>query len=322
MDRRDFLVATTAVSLVPPLLPSPSIAGGHSFAYEKTRRMILGSEMAYVDTGPDGAAGRTVVFLHGNPTSSYLWRNIIPYAEGGARVIAPDLIGMGDSDQPEIAYTYGDHAAHLHGLLDALDLSEVVLVLHDWGSALGFDWAEQNRDRVAGIAFMEAMLPPVMPFASFEAMGPQMGEVFAMLRSEAGAAVVLGENFFVEEILRNFGSATPLSDEVMAEYRRPFPTPESRLPTLQWPREIPIAGEPPETAAVIERYWAWFRDTDMPKLMLHAEPGALIPPQAAAFLQAELQNLTSVALGAGVHFVQEDHPDAIGRALADWLTTF
>ncbi len=319
MDRRTFLSSTAAITLPVPLALGPGLlhADGHGFPYRKSRMEIAGHQMAYVDTG----AGQPIVFLHGNPTSSYLWRNIITYVTTTHRAIAPDLIGMGDSDQPDLAYTYADHAEHLHGLLDALDLQDVILVLHDWGSALGFDWAEQNRDRVSAIAFMEAMLPPAMPFASLDAMGPPANELFAMLRSPAGEEAVLQGNVFVEEILRNFGTLQPLSDDVMAAYRAPFPTPASRRPTLQWPREVPIAGEPAHTAEVITRYGAWMLETDLPKLMFHVTPGALIPPPAAAFLQANMTNLTAVDLGPGAHFIQEDYPDEIGQALADWTLT-
>ncbi len=164
------------------------------------------------------------------------------------------------------------------------------------------------------------MLPPVMPFPSLEAMGP-FEDLFRTLRTEGpGEEMVLNQNFFVEEILGKMGVASPLSEEVLAAYRAPFPTPEDRRPTLQWPREIPIGGAPAETDAVIRRYSAWFLDTSIPKLMLHAEPGALIPPEAAAWLAGHLTNLETVYLGPGVHFLQEDHPDTIGRAIADWLT--
>ena len=313
MKRRTFLTHASLATAAASLGRSPAAA---SSLPGKRTMTILGSDMAYVDAG----RGAPVVFLHGNPTSSYLWRNIIPHVSGSHRAIAPDLIGMGDSAKPEIAYRYGDHAAHLHGLLDALDLTDATLVLHDWGSALGLDWASRNAGRLRGIAFMEAMLPPAMPFASYEAMGP-FADLFRTLRTEGpGEELVLGENFFVEKVLGKMGVATPLDEETLAAYRAPFPTPESRLPTLQWPREIPIGGRPADVDAVMRSYSEWFLASDLPKLMFHADPGALVPPEAARWLESNLSNLETVFLGAGAHFLQEDHAPAIGQNLARWLT--
>ena len=315
MKRRDFLRTSGAVgvSLAAPL---PLRAATADTAFRHKRSTILGHQMAYIDHG----RGQPVVFLHGNPTSSYLWRNILPRIADTHRVIAPDLIGMGKSEQPDLAYTYADHAAHLHGLLDSLDLQNVVLVVHDWGSALGLDWAEQNRDRVAAVAFMEAMLPPVMPFESYEAMGEEIGGMFRALRTPGqGEAMVLEQNFFIEEVLGKIGVATPLDQATLDAYRAPFPTPESRRPTLQWPREIPIGGTPETTDTVIRRYSAWFLQSPMPKLMFHVEPGALIPPQAADWLKANTRNLQTVFLGPGAHFIQEDYPTEIATELARWL---
>ncbi|MBM2576076.1 haloalkane dehalogenase [Jannaschia sp. Os4] len=294
-----------------------------AFPYEKRVAEVLGTTMAYVDTGPDGGDGPAVLMLHGNPTSSYLWRNVIPHVADDHRVIAPDLIGMGDSGKPDIAYTYADHAMHLDALLAELDLDEVVLVVHDWGSVLGMEIArgEEGSGRVRGLAFMEAIIPPALPAPSLEAMGERNGELFAFLRSDEGQEAILQGNFFVEEILGKVAVATPLPEDVMDAYRAPFPTPESRRPTAEWPRQVPIAGEPAETAAVIAANGDWLYSTDLPKLMLSVVPGALMPPPVVAHVEANASNLTHVALGAGVHFVQEDHPDAIGRALSDWLAT-
>ncbi len=271
--------------------------------------------MAYVDEG----SGQPVVFLHGNPTSSYLWRNIIPYVTGSRRAIAPDLIGMGDSDKPDISYTYDDHARHLHALLDALDLSDIILVIHDWGSSLGLHYARENPDRVAAVVFMEAMVPPAFPFESYAAMG-SFGDLFKALRTKgSGEQMVLEENFFVETILAKMGVATPLGPGAMENYRRPYPTPQSRIPTLQWPREIPIGNEPADVALAIRSNSSWLLETDVPKLMFYADPGALIPMPAAAWLTANLKNIETRFLGAGLHFVQEDHPHLIGQGIADWL---
>ena len=313
MNRRDFLsttAAAAAVTLVPPL---PAFAT--ELPVEKSTMPVLGHNMAFVDQG----TGRPVVFLHGNPTSSYLWRNIIPYVTDTHRAIAPDMIGMGDSAKPDIAYTYQDHADHLFGLLDALDLRDAVLVVHDWGSALGFHYARTRPDRVSAVAFMEALVPPALPFPSYEAMGP-FEEMFRNFRTPGiGERIVLEENFFIDQLLGNVMVATPLSDEVLAEYNRYYPTPESRLPALQWPREIPIGGEPAISTAAVEANNAWLLESEVPKLLLYAEPGAIIPPQAAEWLAANVPNLETHFVGAGVHFIQEDQPEAIGSKLAEWL---
>ena len=315
MNRREILMSSVAALAI--TASRPAWATPANFAYGKKRLVVLGHEMAYVDAGE----GDPVVFLHGNPTSSYLWRNILPSIEVTHRVIAPDLIGMGDSQKPDIAYTYPDHARHLHGLLDALDLQNVTLVLHDWGSALGLDWATNNSDRVRAVAFMEAILPPAAPAPSYEAMGP-FGELFKAWRTPGvGEKMILQDNFFIDEVLAKMGVAKPLGENVLAHYNSHYPTPASRRPLLQWPREVPVAGKPAHSVEVVRRYSQWFLESDIPKLMIHAEPGALIPPEAAEYLKANLKNLNTVNIGAGVHFLQEDNPEAISSALADWLGT-
>ncbi len=315
MNRRELLISTAAIGAMVINRPAWAMTGSE-FGYEKSRLTVLGNEMAYVDAGQ----GEPVVFLHGNPTSSYLWRNILPAIEKTHRVIAPDLIGMGDSSKPDIVYTYPDHVDHLHGLLDALDLQNVTLVVHDWGSALGLDWAAKNEDRVKAIAFMEAILPPGAPMPSYEAMGP-FGELFKAWRTpKVGEKMILEENFFIDEVLAKMGVATPLNADVLAHYNSYYPTSESRRPLLQWPREVPIGGEPAHSVEAVNRYSEWFFDSDAPKLMIHAEPGALIPPEAAEYLKANLKNLTTVNIGAGVHYLQEDNPDAIASSLSEWLS--
>lgn len=306
-----------ALALATALPAAAQEAPSAEMPYDKRRVAVLGTEMAYVDEGE----GPVVLFLHGNPTSSYLWRNVIPHVADDHRAIAPDLIGFGDSAKPDIGYTFADHAAHLDAFVEALGLSDVTLVVHDWGSILGMRHARLNEDAVRGLAFMEAGVPPALPAPSLDAMGPQNAELFAALRSPQGEAMVLEGNFFVEEVLGRIGVVTPLSDEVMAHYREPFPTSESRLPTLVFPRQVPIAGEPADVVAEVEANGEWLYATDLPKLMLHAQPGALMPPPVVAYVEANAANLTAVDLGAGVHFLPEDHPDAIGRALDAWLDT-
>ncbi|MDT5290927.1 MAG: haloalkane dehalogenase [Mycobacterium sp.] len=275
---------------------------------------INGARMAYVDEG----AGDAVVFQHGNPTSSYLWRNVMPHLEGLGRLVACDLIGMGGSDKlgdsgPD-RYHYAEQREFLFALWDSLDLGDrVVLVLHDWGSALGFDWAKQHRDRVAGIAYMEAIAMPI-GWADFP--GPE-SDVFKGFRSPAGESMVLEQNLFVEAVLPG-GIQRKLSDEEMDHYREPFRRPgEDRRPTLSWPRNIPIEGEPADVVAIVESYGAWLAQSDVPKLFVNAEPGAIIRGRVRDFVRS-WPHQAEVTV-PGVHFIQEDSPAEIGSAVADFV---
>lgn len=316
MNRRHFL-ASTGASALALATPAPALAALPDFPWAKNHLKIDGHKMAYVDNG----TGRPVIFLHGNPTSSYLWRGVLPYVETANRVIAPDMIGMGDSDKPDLAYTYDDHARHLHGLLDALNLSDAVLVLHDWGGALGFDWAMQNTDRVAAIAYMETIAPPVMPFDSYEAMGP-LGDMFKAWRTPGvGEKMILEDNMFINEVLGKIGVAAPLSAETLAAYNSYYPDAASRAPLLAWPREVPIGGEPANTVSLTNRIADFLTTDDRPKLLFHVTPGAITPPEAVEWMQANVSNLTTIHLGPGAHFIQEDYPDEIGIALAEWIAT-
>ncbi|MEO1346692.1 MAG: haloalkane dehalogenase [Pseudomonadota bacterium] len=324
LTRRTLLKASAATAGLAAALPAfaQSFTPSAGMPYAKKYIEVNGSNMAYVDEGE----GPVVLFLHGNPTSSYLWRNIIPFVLDNIpavtsqyRAIAPDLIGMGDSDKPDIGYTFAEHADYLDGFIAALGLEDITLVIHDWGSVLGMRYARMNESNVKAVAFMEAGIPPALPAPSLEAMGEPSSQLFGMLRSPAGEEAVLQGNFFVEEVLGKMAVATPLSQEVLDNYRAPFPTPESRKPTLVWPRQVPIAGEPADTAAVITANGEWLYSTEMPKLMLHVAPGALMPPPVVEYVKANASNLEDVFLGPGVHFVQEDHPEAIGRALRDWI---
>ncbi|MEM8776760.1 MAG: haloalkane dehalogenase [Pseudomonadota bacterium] len=286
------------------------------FPFEKKITPVLESEMAYIDKGD----GPPVVFLHGNPTSSYLWRNIMPNAlESGFRVIAPDLIGMGQSGKPNIGYTFSEHATYLNAFLDGLDLSDVTLVVHDWGSALGMLWARNNPERVSRIAYMEAIIPPGMPVASFSDMPKELADFFSMVRTEQGAELILGQNFFVETVLPNLGVLRNMQDAEMAAYRAPFPTPESRLPTLVWPRQIPIEGTPEDVVQEVLANGEWLTKSDIPKLLFHAEPGSLMPKPVVEWHAKNVPNLEVRFLGAGLHFLQEEHPHLIGQGLADWM---
>ncbi len=286
-----------------------------AFPFEKATVEVEDSHIAYVDEGE----GRPVLFLHGNPTSSYIWRNVIPYVSDDHRAIAPDLIGMGDSGKPDIAYTFEDHARYIDGFIAALDLEDVVLVLHDWGAGIGMRYARRNPDNVAGLAFMEAVSPPSLPVAGYDAMPPDLAEFFRTLRSPAGEELVLEQNSFVEQVLPGLGVVRELTEAEMAAYRAPYPTPASRLPTLQWPREIPIGGEPAFAAEEVAANGDWLVASPLPKLLFYAEPGLLFPEPAVDWLRANLTNLETRFLGAGTHYLQEDHPHLIGQGLADWL---
>ncbi len=287
---------------------TPSAADPHP----RRRAAVLDSEIAYVDTGK--ADGRPVVFLHGNPTSSYLWRNIIPHLAEGNRCLAPDLIGMGDSGvSSDGDYTFATHARYLDAWLAAMDLRDAVFVVHDWGSALGFHWAHRNQDRVAGIAYMEALVRPV----SWADWPDGAREFFQALRSPAGDDMVLTKNLFVEVLLPR-AVARGLSDAEMAHYRKRFTEPgESRRPTLTWPRQIPIDGEPADVVAIAEGYSQWLASSDLPKLFINADPGSILVGEQREFCRA-WPNQTEVTV-PGLHFIQEDSPDQIGEAVADFV---
>ena len=286
--------------------------------YEKKFATVFDRQMAYVDVGQ---GPRTVVLLHGNPTSSYLWRDVIPHLEGLGRCIAPDLIGMGDSDKLADSgpgrYTFAEHRRFLDAFLVGLGLTAaggIVFVVHDWGSALGFDWARRHPQAVDGIAYMEALVAPVT-WADWpdEARG-----IFQAFRSEKGEELILERNTFVEKILP-LSVLSPLSDEVMEVYRRPFANPgEDRRPTLTWPRQIPIDGEPSDVVADVEAYGKWLgTDDSPPKLFVNADPGSILVGAPREFCRT-WPNQTEVTV-PGRHFVQEDSPDAIGRAVAEFL---
>ena len=274
---------------------------------------VNGKTMSYVEMGE----GDPIIFQHGNPTSSYLWRNIMPHLADQGRCIAIDLIGMGDSDKLEDSgpdrYTLLEHRDYFDGALDALGVtSNVTFVIHDWGSALGFDWANRHRDSVIGIAYMEGIVRPV----SWDDWPEAARGVFQGFRSPAGEDMVLDKNVFVERVLPG-SIIRDLSDEEMEVYRRPFKNPgEERRPTLTWPRQIPIEGEPAEVVELVQSYADWLSKSDMPKLFINAEPGAiLIGPQREFCRSWPNQQEVTVA---GNHFLQEDSPNEIGEAIAQW----
>ncbi len=279
--------------------------------HPRRRVRVLDSEMAYVDTG----AGDPVVFLHGNPTSSYLWRNVIPPVERVARCLAPDLIGMGDSGKAAGgSYRFVDHARYLDAWFDALGLArDVVLVVHDWGSALGFDWAYRHPERVRGVAYMEAIVQPL----SWGEWPAPARAIFQAMRSPAGEEMVLQKNVFVERILP-LSVLRGLTEAEMAVYRRPYrEAGESRRPTLTWPREIPIDGQPADVVAVVARYAAWLAGSDLPKLFVNADPGVILTGTQREFCRTWPSQREITVKGS--HFIQEDSPAEIGRAVADFV---
>ena len=280
--------------------------------YTRHRVNILDSDMAYVDVG----SGDPVVFLHGNPTSSYLWRNVIPHVEQCGRCLAPDLIGMGDSGKnPSGSYRFIDHARYLDAWFEALGLTKnVSLVVHDWGSALGFYWAQRHPDRVKALAYMEAIVRPL----TWEEWPEAATKMFKVFRSPDGEEVVLQKNIFVERILPA-SVLRGLTSEEMEVYRRPYREPgESRRPTLTWPRQIPLAGEPADVVEIVERYGKWLAISPIPKLFINADPGMILVG-AQRELCRTWSNQQEVTV-RGLHFIQEDSPVEIGQAIANFLT--
>jgi haloalkane dehalogenase len=270
----------------------------------------LDSSIHYVESGQ----GDPIVFLHGNPTSSYLWRNVIPRLAGEGRCLAPDLIGMGKSGKPEIAYRFEDHARYLDAWFDALALEGVTLVIHDWGSTLGIHWAKRHEKRVRGIAMMEAILRGI-PWDEFP---KDIADLFRSFRTPGvGETLVLEQNVFVERVLPG-AILRKLSEAEMNAYRAPFPDERSRRPVLAWPRQLPLGGEPAEIMAILGENERWLGTSAVPKLLLTFEPGVLITEGVARWCQNRFRNLTVRKIGPGAHFVQEDHPAEIGDAVKEW----
>jgi len=282
--------------------------------YGKKQIEVLGKTMSYVEEGN----GDPIVFLHGNPTSSYLWRNIIPHLTELGRCIAPDLIGMGDSDKlsgvgPD-SYTFVEHRQYLDALLESLGVTDkVVFVIHDWGSSLGFDWAYRHPAATRGIAYMEAILYHYQ----WDEWPDAASNMFQALRSPAGETMILDKNVFVERILP--GSVLrEMTEEEMTVYRRPYLNPgEDRRATLTWPRQLPIEGEPADVVEIVENYGKFLAESNIPKLFINAEPGAILTGKARDYCRT-WKNQMEVTV-KGNHFIQEDSPDEIGQAIAQFV---
>ena len=282
-------------------------------SYERKVIPVLDSQMAYVDIGE----GDPIVFLHGNPTLSYLWRNIIPYAESEGRCLAPDLIGMGQSGKnPEGTYRFVDHARYLDAWFDAAGVSDkVTLILHDWGSALGFYWAYRNPDKVKAIVYMEAIVRPV----TWDEWPESARKIFQLMRSPAGEELILQKNMFIERILPA-SILRPLSEEEMEAYRRPFAEAgEVRRPTLTWPRQIPVGGEPEDVVQIVEEYAQWVSTSTFPKLFINAEPGSILVGPQREFCRTWANQMEVTVKGS--HFIQEDSPHEIGSSVAEFLSS-
>src|SRR6266850_2384105 len=276
---------------------------------------VLDARMAYHERGE----GAPVLFLHGNPTSSYLWRDVIPELEGYGRLIAPDLIGMGDSAKlpnpgPD-TYRFATHRKYLAGFIDAVigPAQSITFVVHDWGSALGFDWANHHRDRVRGIAYMEGI---PRPFAGWEEWSKAATSIFQGFRSEKGEEMILDRSVFVERVLPG-SILRKLSDAEMAEYRKPFLNREDRWPTLTWPRQIPIGGEPADVKSIVDAYASWMSENQIPKLFINANPGAILTGPLREYCR-RWKNQTEATV-PGTHFIQEDSGATIGRLIGAWM---
>ena len=282
-------------------------------ASTKKKILINNKSIAYVDSG----SGDPIIFLHGNPTSSYLWRNITPHLETQGRCISIDLIGMGDSDKldnpDENSYLFEEHYHYVSAAIESLtDGENISFVIHDWGSALGFNWCFNNPDSVKGIAYMEAIVKEM----TWEDWDNDAKSIFQGFRSDAGESLVLEKNYFIVKVLPG-SIIRALSSDEMNEYRRPFlNSGEDRRPTLSWPREIPIEGQPRNVCEIVNQYAEWMQTNDIPKLFINAEPGAITTGRIREFCRS-WKNQTEVTV-KGKHFVQEDSPDEIGKAISTW----
>ena len=274
---------------------------------------VLGKQIAYVEMGE----GDPIIFQHGNPTSSYLWRNIMPQLQSLGRCIAMDLIGMGDSEKLEdkgnMTYSYDTHKKYFDGFLDAIGVeSNATLVIHDWGSALGFDWANDFPQKVKAICYMEGIVQSM----EWEDWNEDAKGIFQGFRSPAGEEMILEKNLFIEAVLPG-SILRKLSDAEMNEYRRPFNDKKSRRPTLDWPRQIPLENDPPEICRIVDSYSQWMAENNIPKLFINAEPGAILIGKQREFCRT-WKNQKEVTV-KGSHFIQEDSPNEIGNAIFDWL---
>jgi haloalkane dehalogenase len=279
---------------------------------------VLGSKMHYVEGGDLSGNAQVFLFLHGNPSSSYLWRNVMPHIEPLGRVIAVDLVGFGQSDKPDIDYIYQDHSRYVDGFIKALGLKNIVLVIHDWGSVLGLDYAMRNSANVKAVAMMEAIIPPAFPAKDLSLFGGG-AEMFRNFRSpKTGRPLLIDQNIFIEGILLQGTVTRKMSEKEKQAYRKPFLDPKDREPIYVWPNELPIAGSPARNVKVVEAVGEWLKSSSIPKLLLYVSPGAIVNPQSAMWMQENYSNLEAIFVGYGGHYIQEDNPEAIGRNINLW----
>jgi len=284
------------------------------FPYESRYVEVHGSKIHYIEEG----TGDPILFLHGNPTSSYLWRNIIPHLSPLGRCLAMDLVGMGKSDKPDIEYRFFDHARYVEGFIENMGLRNITLVIHDWGSGLGFHYAMRHESNVKGLAFMEAIL---MSIPSWDIFPAEMKGIFQGFRTpDVGWDLIVNQNIFIEQMLPG-GIVRKLTGAEMDRYREPFLEPASRKPVWKWPNEIPIEGQPADVTEAVESYSLKLQQSELPELLFYATPGAIVPPMLVEWCRQNLKNLKTVDVGQGVHYLQEDHPHLIGTEIASWYKT-
>lgn len=306
------------LALMPTIAPkAKNVEAGIGAENPYTYRYVEvnGSRMAYLEAGdPEGPP---ILLVHGNPTSAYLWRNVIPHLENSGRVIAVDLIGMGKSEKPDIPYRFDDHASYFSGFIEAMGLENIVLVLHDWGGGLGVDYTARHKTNVRGIAMFEMAVKPMsLRDADFATR-----YLFGRMRDpDDGYRLIVERNFFVERLLP-MATGRKLSEREMNAYRAPYPTAESRKPVRQWPLEIPLDGVPADNAARMGANYEWLQEADVPLLMLYADPGMIWTKKTRPHLLADLPRMQTVSVGSGIHYLQEVQPTLIGTAIADWLET-
>ncbi|NRT10563.1 MULTISPECIES: haloalkane dehalogenase [Flavobacterium] len=284
-----------------------------AFPFESKFQEVLDSKMHYVDEG-DKNSEHTFLLIHGNPTSSYLWRNIIPYVSALGRVVVPDLIGMGKSDKPDIDYTLKDHIAYLDAFVEKLGLKNVILVIQDWGSGLGFNYANQHRENVKGIVFFEAMVQ----VSYWKNTTKETEALFEKFRDPVeGHNMIVKNNFFIEAMLPMM-AGRELTQEEMDHYRAPYLEEKSRKPLFMWPSQISFDGVPKFTTDIVNSYNEYHKNSDVPKLLFYAEPGLIINRELGEHIAATWKNITAVDLGEGKHYLQESHPHEIGEGIVDW----
>jgi len=283
-----------------------------AFPFESKFLDVNGSKMHYVDVGK----GDPILFLHGQPTSSYLWRNVIPHLSDKGRCIAPDLIGMGKSDKPDIPYKFEDHYDYLEKFIEKLKLKNITLVIHDWGSDLGFHYANMHRDNIKGIAFMEAVYRPM----EWKDLPPKFQMAFRLMRTPfIGWLMISVGNMFLKKMLPD-SMMRKMSKEEVDYYEKPYPTIATRKPVRVWPTEVPLGGKPKRVYDKVAAYNKWLQETKIPKLCLYVHPGAIMTDKAVEYIKNNFPNTKMVDIGEGIHFIQEDSPHAIGKAVSDWYT--